>query len=100
MILAGALQLLYNYLRKLNTLFKNELEPKMKNKIISVFILLILAVEIYSQVPISTIDTLEFQIGYPNKPSTAIEQLQSYPSPRYQTNNSFVRLFNWMNSKF
>lgn len=47
-----------------------------------------------------TIDTLEFQPGYPNKHTTALEQLQSFPSPRYQPGNSFIRIFNWMNPKF
>jgi len=48
----------------------------------------------------ANIDTLEFQIGYPNKHSTAVEQLKSYPSPRYSANNTFIRLFNWMNPEF
>jgi hypothetical protein len=49
---------------------------------------------------LSQIDTMEFQPGYPTIHSTAIEQLQSFASPRYAPGNSFIRLFNWMNSKF
>lgn len=70
----------------------------MKKDSISFLILFLFAISVQSQT--LTIDTLEFQIGYPYKPSTALQQLQSYPSPRYQPNNSFIRLFNWMNSKF
>ena len=55
---------------------------------------------LYSQETILKVDTLEFQKGYPTVHTTAIQQLQSFPSPRYAPNNSFIRLFNWMNSKF
>lgn len=64
------------------------------------FLLFFIALNSTAQVAVKNIDTLEFQIGYPNKHTTALQQLQSYPSPRYQANTSFIRLFNWMNSRF
>jgi hypothetical protein len=46
------------------------------------------------------IDPLEFQKGYPNNSSSAIEQLRSFPSPRYKQENNLMRLFNWMNPNY
>lgn len=46
------------------------------------------------------IDTLEFQPGYPALQSTALEQLEAFPAPRYKPNNDLVRLFNWMDPAY
>jgi hypothetical protein len=46
------------------------------------------------------IDTLEFQTGYPDHSPSALQQLQSFPSPRYKPSNDLIRLFNWMNPNF
>ncbi|MCW3101593.1 MAG: hypothetical protein JWO09_33 [Bacteroidetes bacterium] len=43
------------------------------------------------------IDTLEFQPGYPLRSASALQQLESFPSPRYVPGNDLIRLFNWMN---
>jgi hypothetical protein len=48
----------------------------------------------------NTIDTLEFQKGYPTIQNNALEQLKSFPSPRYKSNNTFLRLFNWMSPHY
>ncbi|MBL7889170.1 MAG: hypothetical protein JNL24_06435 [Bacteroidia bacterium] len=47
-----------------------------------------------------TIDSLEFQKGYPKIQHNALEQLRSFPSPRYKTNNDFMRLFNWISPHY
>lgn len=47
-----------------------------------------------------TIDSLEFQKGYPKIQHNALAQLRSFPSPRYKTNNDFIRLFNWMSPHY
>lgn len=72
----------------------------MKKIISSLFAFIVLITFAFSQEVTPAIDTLEFQVGYPNVHSTAIQQLQSYPSPRYVADNSFIRLFNWMNSRY
>lgn len=46
------------------------------------------------------VDSLEFQKGYPKIQNNALEQLRTYPSPRYKTNNQFLRLFNWMSPHY
>ncbi|MDF2436110.1 MAG: hypothetical protein K0Q95_486 [Bacteroidota bacterium] len=44
-----------------------------------------------------SIDTLEFQPGYPDHSPSALTQLKSFPYPRYKQGNDLIRLFNWMN---
>ncbi len=58
--------------------------------------LLILSLTSLSQTEIPTIDTMEFQKGYPYLKNDALTQLKNYPSPRYLLNNNFLRLYNWM----
>ncbi|CAN5548905.1 hypothetical protein BH10BAC1_BH10BAC1_17500 [soil metagenome] len=66
----------------------------------SLLFFILITFKLFSQENSLKIDTLEFQIGYPTLHTSAIQQLQAYPSPRYTPNNSFIRLFNWMNSKY
>lgn len=61
-----------------------------------IYVLLLLTLTCCSQNENKTIDTLEFQIGYPKLKNDALEQLKNYPSPRYKLNNDFLRLYNWM----
>jgi hypothetical protein len=61
-------------------------------------LLVIFVLNACSQVNNTGIDTLEFQIGYPNYRKSAYEQLTNYPSPRYKSFNNFHRLFNWINT--
>ena len=72
----------------------------MKKEIFILLILVSFFLNGNAQEDLSKVDTMEFQMGFPKSESTAIQQLQSFPSPRYQPNNSFIRLFNWMNSKY
>jgi|SRR6185312_11147791 len=39
---------------------------------------------------------LQYPAGYPANEATALQQLQSYPLPRYLPGNHLLRLFNWM----
>ncbi len=47
-----------------------------------------------------TVDTSEFQIGYPGSKNNAITQLKGYPSPRYVPNTNFFRIYNWMDPAY
>jgi hypothetical protein len=42
----------------------------------------------------------QYPIGYPLTEAPALEQLSSYPVPRYLPGNHLLRLFNWINPKF
>lgn len=42
------------------------------------------------------IDTLQYPKGFPHGVNSIKEQLNSYPLPRYTSNNKLLRLFNWM----
>ena len=50
----------------------------------------------YSQQGVEHPDTLQYPAGYPENPKTVIEQLSSYPLPRYLPSNKLQHLFNWM----
>lgn len=63
-----------------------------------VFLLIISLTDCQSQ--IKKIDSLEFQTGYPLTSPTALQQLESFPSPRYKSGNDLIRLFNWMNPNY
>jgi hypothetical protein len=65
-----------------------------KNSLLTL-LLIILTVTCRSQS--AGIDTLEFQPGYPLSSLSALQQLESFPSPRYIPGNDLIRLFNWMN---
>ncbi len=60
------------------------------------FSFLSFAITSCSQTEPTKIDTLEFQMGYPKLRNDALEQLKSYPQPRYQPHNDFLRMYNWM----
>lgn len=47
-----------------------------------------------------TTDSLEFQPGFPGHSASTLEQLKSFPSPRYKPGNNLIRLFNWMNPNY
>lgn len=51
------------------------------------------------QIP-TNIDSVQYPKGYPNPSLTAINQLLSYPAPRYMSGNKLHVLFNWMNPEY
>lgn len=68
----------------------------MYKKNILICILLLSVLSGCSQPASKKIDSLEFQVGYPNLKNNALEQLKNYPSARYKANHSFYRIYNWM----
>ena len=48
----------------------------------------------------TNIDIIQYPKGYPNPSKTVLEQLQSYPLPRYLKSNKLQRLFNWMDPTY
>ncbi len=49
-----------------------------------------------SQQTLVKTDTLQYPKGYPETPQTVIQQLSSYPLPRYSPSHKLQHLFNWM----
>jgi hypothetical protein len=49
---------------------------------------------------VSDADTIQYPEGYPNPSKTVIQQLQSYPLPRYFKSNKLQHLFNWMDPTY
>src|SRR6185312_7519208 len=46
-------------------------------------------------------DRSQFPLGFPDAATnSALQQLQSYPQPRYYPNNKLQRLFNWMDPTY
>lgn len=47
------------------------------------------------------VDSLEFPLGFPGKTRhSALQQLTSFPAPRYATGHDFHYLFDWMNPDY
>ncbi|MBL0339541.1 MAG: hypothetical protein IPP71_00645 [Bacteroidetes bacterium] len=46
------------------------------------------------------LDVNEFAIGHPNVTMTAMEQLNTFPVPRYKPGNTLIKNFNWMDPKY
>ncbi len=44
--------------------------------------------------------TTQFPVGYPTLEGTALQQLKTYPIPRYLPGNHLQRLFNWMDPEY
>lgn len=49
---------------------------------------------------VTDIDIKQYPNGYPSISQTAIQQLQSYPLPRYLKSNKLQYLFNWMDPTY
>lgn len=50
----------------------------------------------FSQPGVTQPDTIQYPQGYPENPKTVLEQLSSYPLPRYNPSHKLQHLFNWM----
>src|SRR6478609_523220 len=61
-----------------------------------IYISLLLHNYSFSQQVVAHPDTLQYPAGYPENPKTVIEQLSSYPLPRYSPVHKLQHLFNWM----
>jgi hypothetical protein len=72
----------------------------MIKKIYFLFALLLIISTTNYKIQAQEIDPLEFQTGYPLSSPTALQQLESFPSPRYKKGNGLIRLFNWMNPNY
>lgn len=46
------------------------------------------------------VDVNDFAIGHPSVSMTAIEQLNTFPVPRFKPGNSLIKNFNWMDPKY
>jgi hypothetical protein len=46
------------------------------------------------------VDPMDFAPGHPSVTISAIEQLNSYPVPRYKPGNTLLKNFNWMDPKY
>lgn len=49
---------------------------------------------------VTHVDMMQYPKGYPTPTKTVIQQLQSYPLPRYLKSNTLQHLFNWMDPTY
>lgn len=64
--------------------------------LLSILIIVLFLFISFSSKKTDETDPLQFPKGYPDSPSSVIQQLQSYPIPRYLKSNKLQHLFNWM----
>jgi len=64
--------------------------------ILSTLIIVLFVFISFSGKKIDRTDLQQFPKGYPDSPKSVIQQLQSYPTPRYLKSNKLQYLFNWM----
>lgn len=62
-----------------------------------IFIFLSLCFGLKKDYTVTEIDPLQFPKGYSEPKLSVIEQLKTYPLPRYNPSNKLLHLFNWMN---
>jgi hypothetical protein len=65
-----------------------------------IVIILILCLGLKKDDIVSDVDMIQYPEGYPNPSKTVIQQLQSYPLPRYFNSNKLQHLFNWMDPTY
>src|SRR4051812_17629071 len=46
------------------------------------------------------VDVNEFPIGYPTPTTSSVDQLKTFPLPRYKTSHTMMRNFNWMDPMY
>ncbi|MES2761212.1 MAG: hypothetical protein V4677_03355 [Bacteroidota bacterium] len=64
--------------------------------LIIIFVCLSLCFTIHTDQTVKNIDPLQYPKGYPDTSQSVIQQLTSYPLPRYLPTHKLLHLFNWM----